>query len=320
MKISSNYNIIPNLKYYNAQQNQNKSQNSVQNSTYIENRVYNCNMYTTQNIAFKASVNPVNVEKILNRNIVFGLDEYKKLSNRNLKILREYGKSFKEADERVVNFILKNGKRFADRLHEKYPDGFIFVSEGRSPAFIAKYLELQGEEVKYCPMSFNTGGWKAFSPEAVEIYKKYLDTIGFTKEFAENSQKPIIIADYTVSGATLTEFKDFLESAYNIKAGPKLKYCPLTADHCTYSFDTNDCIFSCTDLELDDRYFYRNIMFDSLHKKYSPIPWIGPKYYDETKETFDKFFQSGNKFEEDFNVKMMNFLMADSIYNKETCL
>ena len=103
-------------------------------------------------------------------------------------------------------------KLFSDGIHEKYPNGFTLVSIGRSPAFLAKYLEFQGEDVKYCPISNSGVYYDKLSPLLIQHYKEYFDRIGLTKEFANTTKKPIICVDYTYMGHTLHKFKELLSS------------------------------------------------------------------------------------------------------------
>lgn len=254
--------------------------------------------------------------KILNRSIVFGPKEYEKLSKEDIIILREYGEIFKKNPDvrKSIDFTTKYGKIILDRLHEKYSDGFIFVSVGRSLALFAKYLEFHGEDVKYCPIS-----WLKVHPEYDDFflceYKKYLDNIGLTRKLAKNTQKTIVMADYNNNGTSLNCFRNLMsEPLIGISEGEKVKYAPLTP--CKL-FEQNNWIFSKNDDFWRDYYFDEVILDEEIHKKYTSIPYLSifdfgqPKYCG--KRILDKYYQNGNRFEENFATKMMNFLIADSM-------
>ena len=289
--------------------------------------------YVTPNITFKASYNiskKVELQKaaetILKRSIVFGPEEYKMLKPEELSKLREYGEIFKDSDSEIINFILDFGKYFSKRIHEKYPDGFIFVSVGRSPAFLGKHLEFEGEQAMYCPISgLRTYRDIDYSPEFLRLYKTYLNSIGLTKELAQTTQKTIIITDYTHEGTSLDHFRDLLaRHEFGIKEGEKVKYSPITWS-VNDNFLRKNCIFEDSPFLIDklrpnrwdfDDYLYKDIMIGSRHKKYTSIPRIYARGGGNFPEKFNNYFQDGNKFKEDFDVKMVNFLTADSIHKK----
>ena len=326
MQISSNYQILPN-KYsalnYGYLQRNNRSQYSIQNVSADRNSINTCQGKINQ-ITFAALPKEILLEKaegILSRSIVFGPEEYKNLSNADAEILREYSKYFIEKDSRVINFILDFGRLFSKRIHEKYPNGFIFVPLGRSPAFLGKYLEFQGEDVKYCPIS-GLQRYKKFSTDFIKTYKKYLDTIGLTKEFAENTQKQIIITDHTNSGNTLAQFEDLLASPeIGIKEGEKVIFIPIIYSGFGRS---GKGIFNCHWMYLrykdDDCNIGEDygdvVAIQQSHKKYTSIPWLYTDLKNLTEETLSKFYDNKNRFKENFDTKMMNFIIADSIYNK----
>ena len=191
------------------------AKNSLKNSELPKSNVFEGQDEFVKNISFTATYNLVQklnlqkaAESILKRSIVFGPEEYKMLKPEELSTLREYGKFFREQDAEIVDFIVDFSKYFSKRIHEKYPDGFIFVSVGRSPAFLAKRLEFEGEKVMYCPISsLRTYRDIDYSSKFLRLFKKYLDSIGLTKELAQTTDKPIIICDYTHVGTSLDNFR-----------------------------------------------------------------------------------------------------------------
>ncbi len=334
MNITCNYNILPNKyagTYFSRQKSESKAKVSAINNPYCANININPNKYG-ENISFKSSLPDIqlvwDVQKILDRSSVFGLKEYKKLLPKELTTMRDIGKYLLDSDNKTINFILNFGKYFSEQMHKKFPNGFIFVSLGRSPAFLGKYLEFQGEEVKYCPLShMHTKDIENFSQDLVNAYKKYLDTIGLTNELARTTKKPIIITDYNFEGYSLRNFRKFLAlSEINIYEGKKVKFCPIT--QCDGFKNENFIFDDCPHAEywarpnrwdFSDRLYIEMMEDRQFPKKYTSIPKIDAKtfkagdYYDKE---LNKFYQNGNKFEENYDIKRMNFLIADSIYNK----
>ena len=329
MKISYNYNLLSNRyaeSYSNCKKNKSKFQCSdLNNSVYLKGNI-NGDQYI-KNVAFTASLQDINklkaAQSIFDRSIVFGPKEYKILSIAELDVLRECSKYFTETNSKIVNFILDFGKLFSNRIHEKYPNGFIFVSVGRSPAFLAKYLEFQGKEVKYCPIS-NIRNYTEFSSYFVQKYKKYLDSIGLTNEFVQKTQKPIIITDYTYWGGTLDNFSDLLAMPQiGINKGENVIYSPITKGNSRYSRENN--IFDCWPDKInnyfEDEYgfsdaLYIDMMGNDKTKQFTSIPHLDPISFKPNgigEKIFNKYYQNNNRFEEDFNTKMMNFLIADHV-------
>jgi len=118
---------------------------------------------------------------------------------------------------------IKAAKLLTDDLDKKYgKDGYTFVSLGTSPAGIAKAMELMGRHVKYVPIS----NLKNLSDDSKECWEKgsqigrylnFLHSIDLSKEDIEHSDKKYIIADYTFTGTSLKEVKNFIENSRKIK-------------------------------------------------------------------------------------------------------
>lgn len=319
MQITGNYQIFSNKVPYTNHRYQNYRNNSqcfawnninfpINNTNfdqYIKNK--------TAQIAFTAIPKELElktaVENILNRNIVFGPKEYKNLSKEDLSVLREFQHTFSEADDyHSIGTIRWFATIFSKGIHKKYPEGFTLVAIGRSPAFLSKYLEFQGEDVKYCPISNISSRCTEFSPYFVQTYKKYLDSIGLTADSAKTTEKPIIATDYVYSGGTWRNFLKLLSlPEIGIKIGEKVIFR-----------DIGDIISDWTGIYNfpEENYHW---LFDQTmaEKHYTSIPSINVKSYKEgcsDEEKFNKYYQNGNKFEENFDTKMMNFILADTVY------
>jgi len=318
MQITGNYQIFSNKVPY----TNHRYQNYRNHSQYPVQNNINCPIYNTSSdqyiknktaqIAFTAIPKELElktaVENILNRNIVFGPKEYKNLSKEDLSILREFKHTFSESDVyHSIGTIIWFARNFSKGIHEKYPEGFTLVAIGRSPAFLAKYLEFQGEDVKYCPIS-NIRCNTEFSPYFVQAYKKYLDSIGLTADLAKTTKKPIIVTDYVYNGCTRRNFLKLLSlPEIGIEIGEKVMFWSI-AD--IVSASTGICDFP--------KNTYRWLFDETMaEKRYTSIPSISAISYKEGclgEEKFNKYYQNGNKFEENFDTKMMNFILADTVY------
>lgn len=93
----------------------------------------------------------LNPEKILKLFKQFSIADYKQLTIEQIEILRN-NLSKELIKARDVTMIFS--ANIKSKLNKEYPNGYIFVSIGRSPAVIGKALEYQGIEVKYCPISY----------------------------------------------------------------------------------------------------------------------------------------------------------------------
>lgn len=261
------------------------------------------------------SKSEIAAKKVLSKYKKLGPEEYENLSEQELKVLKQYADEFTDNNSTYVDLAILFGTLYSNRLHEQYPDGYTFVSVGRTPALIAKYLEFQGVNVKYCPISAIRTDDIDFSPEYKQLYKKYLDSIGLTKDSVEESAEPVIITDFTFSGNSLLNFKNLLASPeIGIEEGEKVKYRPLTAGE---GFPHESAIFYCDPFidrmcqyyepKFPYKMFKKHMIAECTHKEFSSVPQI--PYYN-TKE-LDKYFENGNVFEESFNAKMMNFCIAE---------
>lgn len=317
MQITGNYQIFSNKVPY----TNHRYQNYHNNSQYPVQNNINCPIYNTNSdqylknkatqIAFtaipKESELKTAVENILNRNIVFGPKEYKNLSKEDLSILRDFQHTFAEADDyRSIGTIRWFATIFSKGIHKKYPEGFTLVAIGRSPAFLAKYLEFQGGDVKYCPISNISSRRTEFSTYFVQAYKKYLDSIGLTADFAKATEKPIIVTDYVYDGGTWRNFLKLLSlPEIGIEIGEKVTFRSIA-----------DIVSDWTGIINFPKETYRWLFDETLaEKRYTSIPRINVISYKEgcsDEEKFNKYYQNGNKFEENFDTKMMNFILADS--------
>ena len=324
MQITSNYQIYSNNalnKNYSYQHHKNNSQYSVQNNINCTVRNSNSDQYLknkTIPIAFtalpKETQLKTSVENILNRSIVFGPKEYKNLSKEELSVLRDYQKYFVNADLKNIPNMLYIAKLFSEGMHQQYPNGFTLVSIGRSPAFLAKYLEFQGEDVKYCPVSNLSSIRLRVTPDFIQAYKKYLDSIGLTADFVETTEKPIIFTDFVFDGDTLRNFKSLLAlPEFDMNNDKKMHFMSIAAFTESGLLQQKGSYYL-----LDGMYRKYRKVFDeppTAKSMYSSVPYIDAQSY-KVGTSYEgellKYYKNGNQFEEKFDTKMMNFILADS--------
>ena len=149
-------------------------------------------------------------------------EEYLSLTPKEKEFLRTKIKTkrFAKAIE-LHNYAANSIKDFMDKKHGE--NNYVIIPIGRSLSSIGKMLEFKigKENVKNIPMSDmgrfystdNLSSIEKFSKlKGFDSFKKYLKSIGLTKEIVENSNKNYIIIDYTCSGRSLSAAYSILTS------------------------------------------------------------------------------------------------------------
>jgi hypothetical protein len=157
----------------------------------------------------------------------FSIEEYEKLSEKELQILRkEYYKLKKEdkytfdkienVHERIATYIQKT-------LDKKYtPGNYTVIIIGRSMSSIGKVLgyKIGEENVINIPMS---NARKFLDPEKIkeisqtkemDSFLKFLKHLGLSKEDVENSGKQYVLTDYCYTGFSLEGANCLLKSIW----------------------------------------------------------------------------------------------------------
>ena len=333
MQITGNYQIFSNKNlsiYYNNKNNRTTFENPAKNNINISEQNTTSGNYIT--IVYQNGINQITFKRgkeeyelfmkateILNRSIVFGVKEYKNLSTEDLEILRNYRKYFQGNDWSSIDDMLHIAKLFYDGIHRKFPNGFTLVSIGRSPAYLAKYMEFLGEDVKYCPIS-NLGSYKLrVTPYFVQEYKKYLDNIGLTADFMKTTKKPIVCTDYCFDGDTLRNFESLLALPEIGMDDKKMHFSSIAA---FIEFGALKQKFSFYQIERMFNIYHS--VFDEMplaKDKYCSLPRIVAKEFkpgDSYDKKLKKYYENGNRFEEDFANKMMNFILAETARENES--
>ena len=252
-----------------------------------------------------------NVVQILKRSDAFGVEEYKNLTEKEKELLRKAtGPHFRDSRDiyDIIRFTAyKNnalvlGKAYEKKLDALYPEGYVFVSIGRSPSLIGKFLEFQGKDVKYCPMSGIGSGaimFNGFSESFVKGYNKYLDSIGLTKEFVAKSHKPIVFTDFADTGRTLIRFEELLSHPeIAIVPNEKVHFRALNTNYYTNNkTELREGIFK---REWEDGYPEEAMTHCiksgmSYFNNYSPIPVLDYRYINNENFTPDMYQNKASK-------------------------
>lgn len=89
-------------------------------------------------------------------------------------------------------------------------DSYTLMVIGRSMATVGETMGLLGRDVRLLPMSGLSDGLPK-NIEHVEVYKKFLNSIGLSKKFIEdNPDRHFIVVDYVSSGESLNNAHEFL--------------------------------------------------------------------------------------------------------------
>lgn len=166
------------------------------------------------------------VESALSKLRKITLAEYRTLTKEEILALKSEiasiknfntGEEILNEDIRVHHYLAESIKQCFDR--EYGAGNYVVIAIGRSLSSISKLLGMKiGEQnVKNIPMS-NLSAYLPqrandledwCTPQEKSAYKKYLASIGLSKDVIENSNKNYIIMDYAFSGKSL-------ENAYRI--------------------------------------------------------------------------------------------------------
>lgn len=157
------------------------------------------------------------------------LSEYKSLTKEEILALRSEISSIKNHNTgvEVLNQDIKMHHYITEAIKQSFDKEFgvgkyVVIAIGRSLSSISKLLGLKiGEQnVKNIPMShltiIDTQGANQLQEWATEresiAYKKYLESIGLTRQAVEDSNKTYVIMDYAFSGKSLKNAYKILTS------------------------------------------------------------------------------------------------------------
>jgi len=239
---------------------------------------------------------------ILNKSKTFGLEEYKALSQADKVALR---KSHKLCPRGDIKDIMTLSDTIQYNLNKKFPNGYTFVSIGRTPSIFAKLLEYQGLDTKICPIS----DLKDFShihsmlpPKYVAKYGEFLKKIGISKESVEVAKKPFVFVDYTFHGTSLQNFEKILaRDEIGIK-GKNAVFLSLNEKLLEPTPKTD-----ARSINLLDHYFL-NIPQVKI-KDYAPAPQVSCYKMHKVEKIIEKYKQTKQ-------VKLMQFHLIDYLNEK----
>lgn len=266
---------------------------------------------------YMAGIDENKATEIFNRSKEFGVNEYANLTKSELEILRKVTSGAFDDDEDILGFVnfvyqmdrtQKIGAAYSKKLDELYPNGYTLVTVGRSPSLLGKYLEFQGKDVKYVPIS-NIREVEIFPSAVVQNYKNYFDSIGLTKEFIDKSETPIVITDFVDSGLSMKNFEKLLaHPEIGILASEKVQFLPMNRKYQMLNGESSDAIFSPLDKNYPAKaidYTIRPGMSD-YNDLYSPIPWFGT----DRKESIVEVMKDYNQR---LSCKKMLFCIIDAL-------
>ena len=134
-----------------------------------------------------------------------------------------------------------------------------------------------------------------------------------TADLARTTEKPIVITDYEFYGGTKRNFLKLLElPEIGIERGEKVVFRNIA-----------DIASERAEVDKFPAKTYHWLFDETMaEKRYTSIPRIDASRYKagcEYEEEFNKYYQNGNRFEENFDTKMMNFILAqDAKYKKRS--
>ena len=136
-------------------------------------------------------------------------EDYARLSPEGLTLARHLSKPA----QNVVKQNLYYSELLKKHLDEHYGKGrYTFVSIGRSPSTIGRCLDSMAVPVIFCPMSGlrNEELKKFANTKCYHRYLAFLAGQGLTRQQINDSDKKLLLYDYTESGESLRSFRELL--------------------------------------------------------------------------------------------------------------
>lgn len=169
----------------------------------LSTQTYNSTTFEGKNYPFLCS------SYILKRAGEITPDKYEQMSFIKKFLLRKF------TPERMVELAkttCDTAYKLKSKLDKRFGENnYVIIAVGRSIASIAETINFMGGDAKIIPLS----ELRHTLPKQIsdiDIYKKFLESIGLTKEIIrENPDKRFILMDYAVSGDSLQTAKEFLE-------------------------------------------------------------------------------------------------------------
>lgn len=147
--------------------------------------------------------------KILNRVPEFTPQGYERMSFFSKAFLRKCTPiRMQELAKTACDIAFKIKNKFDNQYGE---NNYMIIAVGRSIASLTEILKFIGVNSTVIPLSELRFYLPAYISD-IDIYKKYLDQIGLTREkIRKNPDTKFILMDYAVSGDSLSTAKEFLE-------------------------------------------------------------------------------------------------------------
>lgn len=259
------------------------------------------------------------------RNNVFGLKEYKSLTEKSKEFLNDIieksyecpewagTSSLNESGEIIpqrslkddANLFIDISNKMRSVWDKEHQDGYNLIFLGASPSVFERIMAYQGHDVLSIPFS------RPGADSSID-YKEFFSKFGLTKEFIDKSNKPSIIFDYFIAplqdnNQTLGKLVKALNSA-GIEAHPD-KYramnMQLNKNLIADSFHRIfvDSVFNNSDTKVMEDYF----LFNNHIKSYATSPLM------DSAEHFKNADKIKDEYEWSLSAKLMNFALIDKL-------
>lgn len=200
-------------------------------------------------------------------------------------------------DAQATYYAARCAKGYLDEHFGR--DDYTLMIIGRSLASVGETIGYIGGDVKLLPMSGLSYGLPE-SIEHVDVYKKFLNSIGLNKKFIEeNPDRHFILLDYVSSGGTLKNAHKFLSRPDLLGNFDRLEILPANL-----LFRNNR--FLGVGLEL-------LCLFSKL-KKYSPVSSLN---LSELDKTFERVLPEP-KYKDKRNLFLFHIMRKVEHYRKKT--
>lgn len=194
-------------------------------------------------------------------------------------------------------YAARNARRYLDNMFGR--DSYTLIVIGRSMASVGETIGLLGRDVKLLPMSELSEGLPK-NIENVDVYRKFLNSIGLNKKVIEdNPEHHFIVVDYVSGGGSL-------KNAHKFLSRPDLLGHPERLEMFSANELQGKKVFLSAGLEM----LY---LFNGL-KKYSPVRSLSLTEFDKTFERL----QPNPKHKKERNLFLLETMRRVERYRKKT--
>lgn len=180
-------------------------------------------------VEFSKKIKELNLNKILSKFKNFSVQEYKNLTENEIKFLRQKFSELLKTEnsyfysEEILQKHQKAATHIEETLNKKYGKGnYKVITLGRSLSSIGKSLGCKIGEENVINMPISDANMFIY-PEYLKMWmkkwptdglNKFLENNNLTKEIVENSDKKYVLIDFCYTGDSLRGCKNLLEQDY----------------------------------------------------------------------------------------------------------